>query len=76
MPTLARFGSIAIRMFADDHNPPHFHVVTPDHEAMISIADLRVIAGDIDRRSLDAARAWAFKNQGLLRDEWMRLNAR
>lgn len=25
MPTLSMFFGIIIRMFADDHNPPHFH---------------------------------------------------
>lgn len=39
MPTLVAIGNIRIRMFADDHNPPHFHVLTPDHEALLRIAD-------------------------------------
>jgi hypothetical protein len=34
MPTIIRFGNMVIRMFADDHNPPHFHIVTPEHQNM------------------------------------------
>ena len=26
MPEISRFFGIIIRMFYDDHNPPHFHV--------------------------------------------------
>ncbi len=30
MPTLQRFGSVSLRMVADDHRPPHFPIVAPD----------------------------------------------
>lgn len=76
MPTIARIGNILIRIFADDHNPPHFHVVTPEHEVIVLIADLSVQAGTIDRRSLDAALEWAASNRKVLEDEWNRLNER
>jgi hypothetical protein len=76
MPTLVRIGNIAIRMFADDHHPPHFHIVTPDHQAAVGIADLVMIAGEIDRRSLETALAWAAENRSLLEREWRRLNER
>lgn len=76
MPTLVRFGSIAVRMFADDHNPPHFHVVTPNHEAMVSLANLEVIEGTIDRRSLEIVHAWASDNRAFLQETWRRLNVR
>ena len=74
MPTLVRLGNVLIRMFAEDHAPPHFHVVTPDHEAMVRIDDLQVYAGSIDRKSLSIAIAWAAQNIELLENEWRRLN--
>lgn len=49
-PTIVKIGNLKIQIFADDHNPPHFHVVTPDFE---------ILAGRIDRRSLEVALAWA-----------------
>jgi hypothetical protein len=76
MPTIVKLGNIAIRMFADDHNPPHFHIVTPEHQALVDIASLSLIAGAMDRRSLDAALAWARDNRELLEQEWERLNER
>jgi len=30
MPTLHRFGAVSVRIYADDHRPPHFHIVAPD----------------------------------------------
>jgi hypothetical protein len=29
MPTLQRFGAVSVRMYADDHRPPHFHIWLP-----------------------------------------------
>ena len=74
MPTIAKLGNVVIRVFADDHNPPHFHAVTPDHAATILISDLAMAAGTMDRRSLQAATEWAARNKELLIDEWTRLN--
>jgi hypothetical protein len=55
MPTVVKIGNIKIQIFADDHNPPHFHVKTPDGKALIRISDLTVMAGNIDRLSLSIA---------------------
>ena len=76
MPTIAKLGKVLIRIFADDHNPPHFHIVTPEHEVLVLISDLSVLAGTIDRRSLDTALAWAAENREVLENEWRRLNER
>lgn len=73
---IARLGNVLIRMFADDHNPPHFHVVTPDGEALVLLSDLSVLAGAIDRRSLEVVREWATMNRGAMSNEWRRLNER
>lgn len=62
MPTIVKLGNIAIRMFADDHNPPHFHIVTPEHQVIVAIDTLVVLAGQVDRRSLDIAVPWARDN--------------
>lgn len=74
MPTIVKLGNIAIRMFADDHNPPHFHVVAGERQIAIRISDLVPLAGAMDRRSLATALQWAEQNKGRLNDEWQRLN--
>lgn len=37
MPEICRFFGIVIVMFADDHNPPHFHVKYGNHRALVGI---------------------------------------
>lgn len=40
MPTLCFFYGILVRMYWQDHNPPHFHALYGSHEALINIATL------------------------------------
>ena len=35
MPTISRFYGILIKMFFDDHNPPHFHAEYGSFKALI-----------------------------------------
>ena len=42
MPEVSRFFGIIIRMYFDDHPPPHFHAIYGNEEMQISI-DLIVI---------------------------------
>jgi hypothetical protein len=74
MPTIARIGNLKIQVFADDHNPPHFHVVTPDGEALVSIGRLRILRGDLRRKDFDAVIEWANRNLDTIEDAWRSLN--
>jgi hypothetical protein len=40
MPEISRFFGIVIKMFFDDHNPPHFHAEYSGHLALIDIRQL------------------------------------
>lgn len=37
MPTISMFYGILIRMYYDDHNPPHFHAFYGNYKARFSI---------------------------------------
>ncbi len=76
MPTLERFGRVTIRMYADDHRPPHFHIVGADFQVVVRIADLTVIAGTARRRQIAAAMAWASQNREMLALKWVELTER
>ena len=52
MPTISAFFGIFIRMYYDDHGPPHFHAYYGDHAALIEIETLKVIAGSLPKRAL------------------------
>jgi hypothetical protein len=76
MPVLHRFGSVSIRMYADDHHPPHFHVVSPDFQVLVRISDLAVIEGEARASLISEALAWAESHQEMLALKWAELNER
>ena len=39
MPEISRFYGSVIKMFADEHNPPHFHAEYSEHRATFSKQD-------------------------------------
>jgi hypothetical protein len=76
MPILQRFGSVSVRMYADDHRPPHFHIVAPDFQVLVRISDLAVIAGAARPAQIAEAIAWAAANREVLALKWAELNER
>ena len=64
MPEISRFFGIVIRMFYNDHPPPHFHAEYGEHEALIEIESLAVYAGDFPARALALVREWAAISSG------------
>jgi hypothetical protein len=76
MPVLQRFGSVSVRMYADDHRPPHFHIVAPDFQVLVRFSDLTVIAGEARPTQIAAALVWAQSHQEALALRWTELNER
>jgi hypothetical protein len=73
MPTLQRFGAVSIRMYADDHRPPHFHIVGPDFQVVVRIADLAITAGIARGNQIAEAMAWAAEHREMLALKWIEL---
>jgi Domain of unknown function (DUF4160) len=76
MPTLKRFGRVSIRIYADDHSPPHIHIIAPDFHVLVRISDWSVIAGDARKSDIAKALIWAKKHRDIVRDAWEQLNER
>ena len=70
MPEVSRFYGIVIRMYFADHSPPHFHAEYGEHEALVSIYDLSLIAGRLPLRALGLVREWALLHQAELAELW------
>jgi len=51
MPIVSTFFGITIRMYFDDHEPPHFHVAYQGFEAMIAIESGERIAGSLPHKA-------------------------
>ncbi|WP_296621106.1 DUF4160 domain-containing protein [Marivirga sp.] len=52
MPEISRFFGIIIKMYYNDHNPPHFHIEYQDYEAIINIEDGE-LTGKMSRKALN-----------------------
>jgi hypothetical protein len=72
MPELARFYGIVVRMFFNDHEPPHFHAYYGSDEALVAIETLSVFAGRLPPRAMGLVVEWASLHQEELREAWRR----
>lgn len=70
MPTISRFYGIIIRMFFDEHAPPHFHVEYAEFQAQIAIETLQVMVGSLPRRALALVLEWAASHRTELLENW------
>jgi hypothetical protein len=70
MPEICRFFGIIITMYADDHNPPHFHARHGDFRAMIDIVKGDIIEGSMPRKSLRLIQAWVEIHRDQLMANW------
>ena len=76
MGKLHQIGKVIIRVYANDHLPPHFHAIAPDFEALIEIETLAIMRGSLSRQATKSVMAWASANRGLIGAEWNRINSR
>ena len=70
MPEISRFLGIIIKMYFQDHNPPHFHVTYEKYEASISISDFAIIEGNLPPRIYSFVIEWALLHKTELLDNW------
>lgn len=70
MPTISYFYGIVIQMFWNEHAPPHFHALYGEHEAIIAIATLEVMRGELPRRADKLVMEWATQHQDELMENW------
>ncbi len=72
MPELCRFFGIIIRMYFDDHGPPHFHALYGGDEALIDIDTLAVLEGRLPPRAQGLVVEWGAQHRGELQEAWER----
>lgn len=76
MPELSRFYGIVVRMYPNDHPPPHFHAVYQESMAVIEIGSLAVLRGRLPARALGLVMEWAALHEQELREAWERSERR
>ena len=70
MPVIARFFGIIIKMYFNDHLPPHFHAVYGEYNGIFSIDTLEMLEGDLPNRACSLINEWAAKYQNELIAMW------
>jgi hypothetical protein len=75
MPVISTFFGIVIRMFYQEHRPPHFHAEYQGQQATFAFEG-SLVAGDI--RSTVAKRLireWAVQHRAQLEANWVNMEA-
>ena len=70
VPTISVFYGIVIKMFFDDHDPPHIHVEYADDEAKVGLATGELLRGVIPARALRLVREWMTLHEAELEENW------
>jgi hypothetical protein len=70
MPEISRFYGIIIRMFSDEHNPPHFHAEFAEYKATFSIDTGQMIQGEMPPNKAILISAWAIIHKEELMKNW------
>lgn len=76
MPTVFRLKDCRIVVYADDHNPPHFHVIGAGWSYVVEMESLSVIRGELNHRSFGEVFRWASSNRSYLFEKWAEYNER
>ena len=58
-------------MYFADHNPPHFHAIYAEHEALIRIDDGGTIRGDLPRTAARLVEQWRTLHHDELLANWL-----
>ncbi len=70
MPEVSRFFGIIIRMFYDEHNPPHFHAEYSGKKAVFDFQG-NIIKGNLSSRTATKlVREWLDLHVPELEEDW------
>ena len=73
MPAIALFYGIAVRMYYDDHPPPHVHAYYGEHAARFDIRTGAVLDGGLPRTATRLVQNWLDLRQDALMANWDRM---
>lgn len=72
MPTISMFYGIIIRRYCapKEHAPAHFHAYYAEYKAVIDINSCELIEGELPKKQLRLALAWAELHREELMANW------
>ncbi|MFH1967864.1 MAG: DUF4160 domain-containing protein [bacterium] len=70
MPIISKFFGIVVRMFYDEHNPPHIHVEYQNKKAVFDFSG-NILRGKIDSKTATKlTREWIDIHVSDLQEDW------
>ena len=72
MPEISRFYGILIKMYFNEHNPPHFHAEYQGYKAVISI-EKGIIEGKMPKTALKLIIEWLDIHKEELLINWKKI---
>jgi hypothetical protein len=72
VPIISIFFGIVIRMYHDDHPPPHFHASYQGFEAFVAVETGEILQGRLPKKAQRLVRQWALDHREQLMANWAR----
>ena len=69
MPTISMFYGVLVRMYYDDHNPPHFHAFYGKYKARFDF-DGKLLEGNMPVKQEKMIAAWSVIHRDELLADW------
>lgn len=69
-PHISGFYGIAVYIYYRDHNPPHFHAIYGESEAIIEISTGRILEGRLPRSAAKLVAEWCEIERDALLADW------
>ncbi len=70
MPVITRFYGIVIKMYFNDHLPPHLHALYGEYNGVIDLSNLEMIEGDLPPRATKLVKEWVDEYKDELNKMW------
>ncbi len=70
MPTYFIIEGVKIELYFKDHNPPHFHAIIGEYDALIIIETSQIQQGSLPKNKEKSIIKWSKENKGLLMKIW------
>jgi len=74
MPTFFVIDGVKIELYFRDHNPPHFHAIIAEYNAIITIKNQELLEGSLPKNKLKTVLTWAKENEQVLTKIWNSLS--
>ena len=75
MPIVSVFLGIVVRLFHDDHPPPHMHVEYAEYAAVVDIRTGRLLGGQLPPRVRRLVEEWRRARRTDLQKAWLEAEA-